>query len=870
MKLLPHNEAAYKSLVEMLKIVKRTYIVHPTGTGKSYIAMAYIKEHPDERILFITSYVTTLSRFAADIQMHFANAHEVFNHLDLTIYKGLGVGNIYDPDALTAYGAKSRLKPEKLDPDSYDTILLDEFHRVGAETWEKSVREMMPGKRVIGFSATPIRYLDDERDMGIELFGGNAASEITLHDALVNHLLPTPRYITCRYSLWDDFVQAEGELRYKWMTAKEKDEVAHILTHARSFLQNAEGLDMLFSSKMENPHGHYIVFCKNVEHLKQMKKESLEWFSWCDKVKYYEVWAGHGDTIETVKRFERDEDAALKLLFCVDMLNEGVHVKGIDGIIMLRPTESMIVYLQQLGRALAVGHDKRVQIFDIVNNARELEQGRSFWNGVIEGFMEKGEHYEDVFDIFGRDIKFTDLLARLEMYRKTDGWDYYYSLVSAYYEENGDIRIPADYVSDGHHLFQWMNRQRHAHNRGELSPEQEERLENLGIEWDFLIDRSTWDQKYDAAVEYYEEHGDLNIVQGYITEDGFPLGRWVKAVRYQYNAGELAEDNIKKMEAIGIVWRPNDEKVDQRWMNAYKILLDYMDKKGTNDIPTNAVWQDFKIGQWMQHVRYQYSHKDNPEFKKKKLSKEKIELLKESGVLLAKDEWMKCFNVVKAWYDEHGNLDIPDDVEADGLNVRSWLLRQRQIRAGKMKATSITPEHIELLDSIGYEWRTRAEIYAEHKANMFKLCEKYYKEHGDLDVPVNYTVDGVDLGRWVRSRKAHNDRLSEEEKKQYESIGITWSASLIVTPDTTDRWERNYRAAEKYKKLHGNLDVPRDYIDENMTGKLRVWLDSQKYKKRCYDAHIDEVRAGRIKLEKTKMLTDYQVNKLTELGLFDE
>lgn len=158
---------------------------------------------------------------------------------------------------------------------------------------------------------------------------------------------------------------------------------------------------------MKNPHGRYIVFCKNVEHLKQMKKESREWFSWVDEVRYYKVWSGHGDTIDVVNKFEKDGSNALELLFCVDILNGGIHIKGIDGIIMFRPTQSMIVYLQQLGRALAVESRKCVQIFDVVNNVSELEEGKSFWNGVMAGLKKNGEGYEDVFDIFGRNIEFS-------------------------------------------------------------------------------------------------------------------------------------------------------------------------------------------------------------------------------------------------------------------------------------------------------------------------------------------------------------------------------------------------------------------------------------------------------------------------------
>ena len=205
---------------------------------KSYIAMAYIEAHPDENILFITSYLTTLSRFAADCKKNISDA---FSHLDLTIYVGLRNSSIYDSESLINKYLKTTTLSRKIYETGYDTIILDKFHRVGADIWEDQVKKLLMGQTAIGFSATPIRFLDNNRDMGKEIFCGNVVSEITLHDALVSQLLPTPQYITCRNSLWEDFVKAEGELRTKWMIDQEKSEAAYILSHARNFIQNAGG-----------------------------------------------------------------------------------------------------------------------------------------------------------------------------------------------------------------------------------------------------------------------------------------------------------------------------------------------------------------------------------------------------------------------------------------------------------------------------------------------------------------------------------------------------------------------------------------------------------------------------------------------------
>lgn len=665
MDLLPHNRRAYEAVEEALETSSRTCVIHPTGTGKSYIAMAYIEAHPEERILFITSYLTTLSRFAADCQKCLGES--VFAHLDLTIYSGLASGNIYDPEKLMNRYVKSKVSEKKI--GDYDTIILDEFHRCGADTWEEQVKRLIENRITIGFSATPIRFLDDNRDMGKEIFYGNVASEITLHDALLDKLLPIPQYITCRYSLWEDFARAEGELKTKWMTDQEKREAADILMHARNFLQNAEGLDMLFMTKMRKPHGRYIVFCKDTVHLKSMKAESKEWFSWAGEIHYYTMLATESNSQRELAKFERDESDALKLLFCVDMLNEGVHIPSIDGIIMLRPTQSMIVYLQQLGRALSVDTEDRVQIFDIVNNARELEQGKQFWNGVIADFATRGERYEDAFDVFSRDLEFDSLIMHLDKFKHVNSWDYHYELCKRFYEENGHLKVTAGTLVDGHNIYLWLNHQKHAYADGTLSDEKIKKLEMIGIQWE-IEPRKSWADWVRDAEEYFNSHGDLNVPKRYKCKDGTGLWGWLQRVRELKREGELSDEEIQTLENMGIIWEPKG--VEPRWMRAYNILLDYLKENDTNDVPANCVWKDFKLGQWMTHVRYQFSNQDNPDFSKKKLSQEKIELLKESGVVLVKDNWMKVFTAVREYKEKHGNSDFPEDWQVDGLNVRGW------------------------------------------------------------------------------------------------------------------------------------------------------------------------------------------------------
>lgn len=744
--LLPHNRAAYEAIEEALKTSSRTCVIHPTGTGKSYIAMAYIEAHPEERILFITSYISTLSRFAVKLPQ------DAFSHLDLTIYSGLGKGTIYDPETLIdRYQKNSVIKMNQ-----YDTIILDEFHRVGADTWEGQVKDLIFGRKAIGFSATPIRYLDDNRDMAKEIFDGNIASEITLHDALVQGLLPKPHYIICRYSLWEDFARAEGELRYKWMTDQEKREASYILTHARQFLQNAEGLDTLFSTRMKNPHGRYIVFCKDTAHLKEMEEESQKWFDWAGEVHYYTAISTIGNAQREISKFERDKSDCLRLLFCVDMLNEGIHIPDINGIIMLRPTQSMIVYLQQLGRALAVDSKERVQIFDIVNNAKELEQGKQFWNGVISGFQQKGEIYEDAFDVFSRDAEFDSLIAHLDRFRHLTSWDYHYELCKQFYEENGHLIVPADYMIEGRNVYSWLIRQRFF--RQSLSQEKIEKLNAIGMIWDPKNEINLkWLRGYEAAKAFYEEFGNLDVKASIGEYHGIWLYDWLKSNREKKD--ELSDQQIRLLDELGMDWAKEKRK-QYSWDERFQQLAEY---KAINGDPANNT----ELGTWLSNQRVMYNRGE--------LSQEKIERLESIGVKLSGNEARtqraieRGMRYCHQYYDAHGNLKMPKGYTIDGFCLSTFLCRMRK----KEAQGQLSEAQVDELRSMGEEFKKVTILSWEQK---IQRLEQYKSEHGNLDISRDYiTEDGIPFGRifgYMRYR-ARTGRMSDQKLSQLRNMGVS-------------------------------------------------------------------------------------------------
>ena len=145
----------------------------------------------------------------------------------------------------------------------------------------------------------------------------------------------------------------------------------------RRTLEKADGLDVIFDRHMIDRKGKYIVFCSNVEHLKTMLLKVPEWFGKIDENPHiYTVFSEDDASEDAMRQFAQDNSSHLKLLYSIDMLNEGVHVDDISGVILLRPTVSPIIYKQQIGRALSASAKKTPVIFDGRNqyNAQKMTQ----------------------------------------------------------------------------------------------------------------------------------------------------------------------------------------------------------------------------------------------------------------------------------------------------------------------------------------------------------------------------------------------------------------------------------------------------------------------------------------------------------------
>ena len=181
--LFEHNKRAYEDALAMLQENKKAAIIHPTGTGKSFICFKLCEDFYDKRVCWLSP-----SEYIFKTQVeNFVKAGGIVP-TNITFY---------------TYSKLMHLTKEEIETIKPDFIILDEFHRCGAQVWGKGVKRLLERfseAYLLGLSATAIRYLDNQRNMADELFMGNVASELTLGDAIVQGILNPPLYVATTYT----------------------------------------------------------------------------------------------------------------------------------------------------------------------------------------------------------------------------------------------------------------------------------------------------------------------------------------------------------------------------------------------------------------------------------------------------------------------------------------------------------------------------------------------------------------------------------------------------------------------------------------------------------------------------------------------
>jgi len=500
--LKPHNVEAYDKVKENFTRSNRVAVIHPTGTGKSYLALKMLEENKERKAIYI------------------APTNAILHNVKKTIFEsGMDMKDFPNLKRIT-YTKLASLSDEEIENLASEIIVLDEFHHCGAPEWGAGVDRLLDissDANILGLSATPIRYNDGYRDMAEELFDSNVASEMTLEEAIEREILPGATYVSALYSYTDELENMQEQIE-QIHDEDNKKKAQRLFQELKGKLDdNTQNLPELLSSHMTNRSGKYIVFCKNIEDMRQKIEESKNIFSQVNtNITTYDVASDR--TLEknedTLKSFENDNNQeTLKLLFAVDMLNEGYHINDLDGVVMMRPTFSPTIFVQQLGRALSAGvdKDKSPVILDLVDNFDSCK--------IIEDFCE-----------------------RMKQYKNTNGIK----------EDNSDEKSKLSIFDTTKEFREIANKINDLSKKKKISIEQKIEI-------------------FERFKETGEELTGKTIYQGY------PIGEWGISIRATINSGNASytPEIREKLNSLGVLERQIEATIDERiqfivdWNNKY-------------------------------------------------------------------------------------------------------------------------------------------------------------------------------------------------------------------------------------------------------------------------------------------------------------
>ena len=506
--LLPHNYYTYLEAKALISKYNKTAIVQSTGTGKSYIIGKFISDNKLKRKVVLTPSTYIIKQ----------------------LIKYFGKDMLKDTTFMT-YKKLSLSSPEELEKYKFDIIILDEFHRAGAEKWEEGINNLLANNKqstIIGTTATPKRYLDNNRNMVEELFDGISTKEIDLSEAIIRKILPTPKYVYSVFNFEEEVNNMLKIIESSSMSDSQREKKYWIsaLNKIKLDWSGSNGLnDVIKAYLSENGLNKFIVFCSNKKQLTELKLTFKEAFK-CngfDVEQSFTIFTGSPDKNKHLNDFERSKISkanGVHLLFCIDMLSEGIHLKSKDGgtplagVFLMRPTVSPIIFYQQIGRALASDIDYTPFIFDLSNNCANikcqfymssLESKGSAVNKIRSKYSLEPISISDNIDYRCIEVLslFEEIRDRLE-----PSWESRISQLEEFISQHGHCCIQRENSSDN--LLRWAQYMRTLYNRGQLESQRVKELNELGFVWD--VTEYKWSRNLNGLTKFADEKGNIATI----------------------------------------------------------------------------------------------------------------------------------------------------------------------------------------------------------------------------------------------------------------------------------------------------------------------------------------------------------------------
>lgn len=836
MTLNPVNEAAFQKAVQSLETLNRAAVFHPTGTGKSCIAWKVVEAHPQTTFFWLVAGAQRLA----------------LRQAELTRYNGGTLpGNVRfcDCEKLAAATPEQWVRLGEQKPGC---IVLDCYHELSAVCWAQSVQKLLrmcPQAKVLGLgvpNGAPVCAAAQE------LFADCIVSHMTVAEAMAAGTMPVPSAYAAL--LWPQEEElATLRARIKNLCMPKGDTSLRVQYEELSWsLRQVENLTVLLPRLLSDTSGHYLVLFESAAYQEKLGTELEQLLRTVDPaVRFYA--ADHACFADStaVETFLSDTAPGPKVLLCVNAPGVQQPLEGLAGVILVRQSSLMSTFKQMLCRALVAAGSRSVPVFDLVAQFEGLGNGRTLQRDCTEAMTRAGSKtpgfrqerpMQQTYRLYGK--------LRREMEAR---WEVLCQAAADAAAKEGTLELPRSYtIHSGVPVGKWLELQRQVQagqRPGRLTAEQAAKLEKLGIRWNHRLE-AAWEKGFASAQKYRTEHGDLLVPVRYRDKNDFALGEWIVYNRQRYLGGNLTQNRIERLEAIGMVWSTSNDLWEQNYAAATQYYLEHGDLEVPIKYETPS---GFGLGVWLGAQRA--AHKAG------ELPQEQVERLDALGMDWTNRndrKWMSLYDVAAAYYHEHGNLNVPSEyVTPDGVLLGKWVARQRYAYLNPDRSSArVTPERKALLDKLGMVWE-KYDPWQER----YDLALAYKTEHGDLEIPSVYkTADGVWLGSWVsRQRQALNSGSSALSSERRKLLRILFKGERRPSDPAADHgtvreanWERNFRSAARYARKYKHLLVPASYVDSDGV-RLGVW--------------ISNLRAARKNRPDSYQVTSAHIKKLNSIGM---
>lgn len=836
MTLNPVNEAAFQKAVQSLETLNRAAVFHPTGTGKSCIAWKVVEAHPQTTFFWLVAGAQRLA----------------LRQAELTRYNGGTLpGNVRfcDCEKLAAATPEQWVRLGEQKPGC---IVLDCYHELSAVCWAQSVQKLLrmcPQAKVLGLgvpNGAPVCAAAQE------LFADCIVSHMTVAEAMAAGTMPVPSAYAAL--LWPQEEElATLRARIKNLCMPKGDTSLRVQYEELSWsLRQVENLTVLLPRLLSDTSGHYLVLFESAAYQEKLGTELEQLLRTVDPaVRFYA--ADHACFADSaaVETFLSDTAPGPKVLLCVNAPGVQQPLEGLAGVILVRQSSLMSTFKQMLCRALVAAGSRSVPVFDLVAQFEGLGNGRTLQRDCTEAMTRAGSKtpgfrqerpMQQTYRLYGK--------LRREMEAR---WEVLCQAAADAAAKEGTLELPRSYtIHSGVPVGKWLELQRQVQagqRPGRLTAEQAAKLEKLGIRWNHRLE-TAWEKGFASAQKYRTEHGDLLVPVRYRDKNDFALGEWIVYNRQRYLGGNLTQNRIERLEAIGMVWSTSNDLWEQNYAAATQYYLEHGDLEVPIKYETPS---GFGLGVWLGAQRA--AHKAG------ELPQEQVARLDALGMDWTNRndrKWMSLYDVAAAYYHEHGNLNVPSEyVTPDGVLLGKWVARQRYAYLNPDRSSArVTPERKALLDKLGMVWE-KYDPWQER----YDLALAYKTEHGDLEIPSVYkTADGVWLGSWVsRQRQTLNSGSSALSSERRKLLRTLFKGECRPSDPAADHgtvreanWERNFRSAARYARKYKHLLVPASYVDSDGV-RLGVW--------------ISNLRAARKNRPDSYQVTPAHIKKLNSIGM---